>query len=608
MATTPSKRSHSATLKAPRALARDRLKARAQKMDELLSEELERAKAAGRDGQKVDPPSPRSSPVLGLLWSWVLSGPGSSPVLGPLRSWVRSGPGSTLVLVLGPGSSPVLGPLPSWVLSGPGSSPVLGPLRSWVLSGPGSSLVLGPLRSWVYSGPGPGSWVLSGPGSTLVLVLGPLPSWVLGPGSSPVLGPLRSWVLSPLRSWSWVLSGPGSTLVLVLVLGPLRSSSPVPGLTSLPPGEWCSSHCALVSCSSFTLKLRGSTVRLDDRGALVLSSYLRNNGSVTGLDVSYNNITDEGARRLAELLKDGNSTLKYLNLTFNCVEAAGAEALAEHLQRNACLQVLQLSGNKVGNPGGMHLSRMLQANRTLRELQLTACDLTVESINALAIVLKTNRSLQCLDVSRPLLFSQQEEWLCHFSDMLAVNRSLLELHLGTAGVTDCGLEILTVGLKVNRSLRYLDLRCNRVTQDGTLHLAELMEKNCTLEVLDLSFNRIEDEGAVTLSRVLTRPGCSLTQLSVTSNSISSPGLSSLAQSLKVNSTVTHLYISGNKLEEAISQAYMDLVSSGRLPPRHTDVSVFEADGRFFLAESANRLRRRYSRYHDPQPGEGAAPL
>ncbi|KAM8880949.1 leucine-rich repeat-containing protein 34 [Synchiropus picturatus] len=361
------------------------------------------------------------------------------------------------------------------------------------------------------------------------------------------------------------------------------------------------------AAGSFTLKLRGKALRLDDRGALVLAAYLRNNGSVTGLDVSYNNITDEGARRVAELLKDGNCILKYLNLTFNCVEAAGAEALADHLKSNASLQVLQLSGNKVGNSGGMHLSRMLQVNQSLRELQLIACDLTVESINALAIVLKSNRTLLCLDVSRPLLFSQQEEWLCHFSDMLAMNRTLLELHLGTAGVTDCGLEMLTVGLKVNRSLRYLDLRCNRVTQDGTLHLAQLMEKNCTLEVLDLSFNRIEDEGAVTLSRVLTRPKCSLTQLSVTNNNISSEGLSSLAQSLKLNSTLTHMYICGNKLEEAISQAYRELMRSGRLPPRHTDVSVFEADGRFFLAESSNRLRRRYSRYHTPPPAEGAAP-
>lgn len=52
----------------------------------------------------------------------------------------------------------------------------------------------------------------------------------------------------------------------------------------------------------------------------------------------------------------------------------------------------------------------------------------------------------------------QEEWAVHFSDMLAVNSSLLELHLGTTGMTDTGMERLSEGLRLNHSLRYLDLR------------------------------------------------------------------------------------------------------------------------------------------------------
>lgn len=46
----------------------------------------------------------------------------------------------------------------------------------------------------------------------------------------------------------------------------------------------------------------------------------------------------------------------------------------------------------------------------------------------------------------------------HFSQMLTVNCSLLELHLGRMGLTDSGMETLAEGLTRNRSLRYLDLR------------------------------------------------------------------------------------------------------------------------------------------------------
>ena len=52
----------------------------------------------------------------------------------------------------------------------------------------------------------------------------------------------------------------------------------------------------------------------------------------------------------------------------------------------------------------------------------------------------------------------QEEWAVHLSEMLAVNSSLVELHLGKMGMTDSGMERLTEGLQLNHSLRYLDLR------------------------------------------------------------------------------------------------------------------------------------------------------
>lgn len=60
----------------------------------------------------------------------------------------------------------------------------------------------------------------------------------------------------------------------------------------------------------------------------------------------------------------------------------------------------------------------------------------------------------------------QEEWLHHVSDMLAVNRTLLELRLGMAAMTDTGMERLSEGLKGNRALRYLDLRW----YGNTLHI------------------------------------------------------------------------------------------------------------------------------------------
>ncbi|XP_074549842.1 leucine-rich repeat-containing protein 34 [Halichoeres trimaculatus] len=348
-----------------------------------------------------------------------------------------------------------------------------------------------------------------------------------------------------------------------------------------------------------TLKLsannsHGCVQRLNDKDVFALLKCVRNNKSVTGLDFKYNNITDEGAGDLADLLQESPG-LTSLDLKFNDIQTDGAEVLAKSLQSNSTLLSLSLSGNKIKNRGAMHLASMLQVNSTLKELELADCDLATPSVIAFAIVLKSNNTLRSLDISRPLLFSHQEEWAVHFSEVLALNSSLVELHLGKMGMTDTGMERLAEGLRLNHSLRYLDLRCNRVTRDGVRHLAEVLKHNSTLEILDLSANRIEDEGASYLSEAITHRGCSLRELSVTCNNIRTDGLLSLTQAMTVNTTLSHIYIWGNRLEEPVCLAFRELISSGRLPSDHTDVSAYEVDGRVFLAEVCHRLRRRYDR-------------
>ncbi|KAM6908058.1 leucine-rich repeat-containing protein 34 [Lycodopsis pacificus] len=349
-----------------------------------------------------------------------------------------------------------------------------------------------------------------------------------------------------------------------------------------------------------TIELRGNNrlrdvQRLDDGDVLALSKCLRNHTSVTGLDVGYNNITDEGVGHLVDLLQQDSSPLRSLDLMFNDIRGDGAEVLAKSLQCNSTLLSLRLSNNKIENRGAMQLASMLQVNSTLRELELADCDLDTQSVIAFSIVLKSNKTLRSVDVSRPLLFSHQEEWAVHVAEMLAVNSSLVELHLGKMGMSDTGMERLTRGLRLNGSLRYLDLRCNCVTRDGVRHLADLLKKNRTLEVVDLSSNRIEDEGAAYLSEAVAWPGCVLRELSVHSNSIRTAGLLSLAHALTVNTTLDHVYIWGNHLEEPVCQAFRELIASGRLPPEQTDVSAYAVDGRVFLAEVSHSLRRRYYR-------------
>ena len=80
---------------------------------------------------------------------------------------------------------------------------------------------------------------------------------------------------------------------------------------------------------------------------------------LTHLNLSYNNINDNGAYRLGSFLSR-NTTLTHLNLSHNSIDDGGARYLSRALSRNTALTHLNLSGNDIGYSGAVSL-RLFQS-------------------------------------------------------------------------------------------------------------------------------------------------------------------------------------------------------------------------------------------------------
>ncbi|KAI5610251.1 leucine-rich repeat-containing protein 34 isoform X1, partial [Silurus asotus] len=397
----------------------------------------------------------------------------------------------------------------------------------------------------------------------------------------------------------------------------------------------------------FSLSLKGNSrqvISLTDEDVKAVSKTLRNHLHVKALDLRYNRISDEGAVHLADLLQE-NVALQELDLMGNNIGAEGAEQIARSLHHNTSLKKLRMTGNKIQNKGALHFASMLQINSTLEDLDVSDCDLDTQSLITFAIALTNSSSLVSINISRPLLFSLQEETTCHMARMLKVNHSLRELHMGKHNMTDSGVQRLCEALMSNHSLHYLDLRCNKITRDGARHLAGLLRQNDMLQILDLSFNRIENEGTVCLSEAIalkhtklstnkiTRDGArhlagllrqndtlqildlsfnrienegtvclseaialkhtKLSTLCIQSNNVSTLGLLSLSQAITANPHLTHVYIWGNRLEEPVCVAFSPLISSNRVSAQNTDVTPYTVDGHVYLAQVSNGLQLHY---------------
>lgn len=122
----------------------------------------------------------------------------------------------------------------------------------------------------------------------------------------------------------------------------------------------------------------------------------------------------------AHTMQRPGCSMSHLDLGYTEIGVEGIEALAGALQFNRSITSLQLNGCKMGRKGGIALASMLQINTHIRSLGLRATDLDADSVIAMSTVLQANSSLACVDLSRPLIFTLQEEPTIHLSRMLRV--------------------------------------------------------------------------------------------------------------------------------------------------------------------------------------------
>ena len=114
-----------------------------------------------------------------------------------------------------------------------------------------------------------------------------------------------------------------------------------------------------------SLNLPGN--KIGDDGAKAIAEALKENTSVTNLDLSSNAISDEGAKAIAEALKE-NTTITSLDLDENQIGAAGAKDIVDFIRRNVEL-LQEVAEEALNNIDAT--DKVLNINDLMR---LTNCD------------------------------------------------------------------------------------------------------------------------------------------------------------------------------------------------------------------------------------------
>ena len=301
----------------------------------------------------------------------------------------------------------------------------------------------------------------------------------------------------------------------------------------------------------------------------LLVEALQVNCTLTNLAIPLPFFGDRYIVSLANMLQVNKTLAAVTIMTFGFVSAQGVQQLADSLINNKTIYDLLFYGSAWGDDSARILASYLKRSESLSSLTLDFCDIGDAGATALAEVLRTNTTLNSLGLcDNPGIGNPSVMSLC---DALKVNTTLSSLDLSGTGISDAGVLSLVEVLKTNASsLTSLLLSDIKISHQSLKSIAEVLRVNSTLKDLKFEGNKVGVGGTKLIAESL-KANTTLKLLSLSRNNIKAKCGSLFSDSLKVNGTLESLTLAENALGSRGAQ----LLSEGlrvNTSLRHLDLS------------------------------------
>jgi hypothetical protein len=255
--------------------------------------------------------------------------------------------------------------------------------------------------------------------------------------------------------------------------------------------------------------------------------------------------------------------LKHIQLRNVALYDDGAWALASYINRNKFIQIVDLSYNNISDDGIQGFCGCLPLLEALHTLKLNGNGFAMDACRYLTDNLAASTTLTCLELANNRIGDDGMEVLCNF---MKHNEYLEHLYVDTCLIGDDGVQCLHDALLFNRRLKSISLMSNRFTVKGMMALGKALQYNASLTALVLSNNPIGPEAANSIGSSLT-VNDTLTRLELCNIDLlahcSTYGLYGICAGIKQNKTLTHIDLRNNRLLDmhAINIAHVLMVNT-----------------------------------------------
>ena len=291
------------------------------------------------------------------------------------------------------------------------------------------------------------------------------------------------------------------------------------------------------------------------------------------LDLSGNNLSDDGAATISDGLKT-NRTLLELNISQNSIADNGAQEIAKAIKINLSLQNVNISKNYISSEGLLYFMEVVKNNCSLQVVNITHNNVTksgfrnikqfIENLqHPLLIIVSWNEingfgelTTKIYKTCTPGIIEEDVWWsfehhdpdhiVTLLSDCLKEDDTVLEFRLWNEKITNEGAKRLGEAIKMNTTLQNLIISSNTISDEGAAAMSDGLKFNNSLQELYLSDNKITSEGAKRVGEAI-KVNTTLQKLSISSNTISDDGTAAISDGLKCNNSLQQLYLCDNKI-------------------------------------------------------------
>ena len=318
-------------------------------------------------------------------------------------------------------------------------------------------------------------------------------------------------------------------------------------------------------------KLNISSNMITYKDIELISEAVSTNTTLKRLDLSHNVISNDGVFFFTKCLKS-NKTLSELNLSGNSITDEGAKILAGIIPINATLLELNISKNCISKEGVLDILKACAIKRTLHTLVCTHNNLSKSGYITINEYIKKEKAVQIIEVSwnrvcvaehklaiettlqlpndkiqKELRYVDDITELTHKTQFLrcCFEECLNEQHSGVMTMADgFEIEILSDYVKINDTLIERTL-LNHGLINCCLNCSTVTV-NTALQKLDLSYDILSDDGISIISCCL-KTNKTVQELNLAGNDFTDKGVKILAEAIQINTRLHELNVSENMI-------------------------------------------------------------